>query len=438
MQMQQLKELLLQSLEHERAGVEVYETAIRCAVSEDLKHQWSEYLEQTHTHAALLESVLRKLEIDPEHPSPGRRIVRSLGNALVMAMETAKASGDRMAAQLVACECIVLAETKDHMNWELLTKCAEHPRRRSRPSKRPGARRGTGGRAPHPAADTVASCGSTRSGCRATLPPPEEMHACDRDQRRLKRSGRAQPLNVRRELSAAARRLSPRPPPPPSATPPPRGLRALIGTTPRRSSAAGDDWPAYRARFPACFAALLGTRDNGRWIIAPTDAHESNCITPAPDPGDALLRRSGEALIDFMPLTDDETKVDVVRIVRGLRGSVDFEMELVLRFAYGTAVPWVQRRDYGLSAIAGPDAVELHTRAELEGRDLTTRARFSVREGDSVPFTLSYHPSHAQPHFVADTRESLNKTVTTWREWSKRCLFDSKHERWNDAASFGR
>jgi len=126
MQMQQLKELLLQSLEHERAGVEVYETAIRCAVSEDLKYQWSEYLEQTHTHAALLEGVLRKLEIDPEHASPGRRIVRSLGNALVMAMETAKASGgDRMAAQIVACECIVLAETKDHMNWELLTKCAE-------------------------------------------------------------------------------------------------------------------------------------------------------------------------------------------------------------------------------------------------------------------------------------------------------------------------
>jgi GH15 family glucan-1,4-alpha-glucosidase len=96
-------------------------------------------------------------------------------------------------------------------------------------------------------------------------------------------------------------------------------------------------------------------------------------------------------------------------------------------------VPWVRRRDYGLSAIAGPDAVELHTQARLEGRDLTTRAKFTVRKGDSMPFTLSYHPSHAQPHFVPDTRESLNKTVTTWREWSKRCLFDCQHERWNDA-----
>jgi len=197
------------------------------------------------------------------------------------------------------------------------------------------------------------------------------------------------------------------------------------------------DWLCLpRFDSPACFAALLGTSENGRWIIAPTDAHESKRSYYS---GTAILETrfatsSGEAaLIDFMPLTDDETKVDVVRIVRGLRGRVDFEMELVLRFAYGTAVPWVQRRDYGLSAIAGPDAVELHTRAELEGRDLTTRARFSVREGDSVPFTLSYHPSHAQPHFVADTRESLNKTLTTWREWSKRCLFDSKHERWNDA-----
>ena len=123
--MQQLKELLLQSLEHERAGVNVYETAIRCAASEDLKHQWSEYLEQTHTHVETLERVLYTLEIDPAEPSPGRRSVRSLGNALIMAMETAKAAGNPTAAQLVACECVVLAETKDHMNWELLTKCAE-------------------------------------------------------------------------------------------------------------------------------------------------------------------------------------------------------------------------------------------------------------------------------------------------------------------------
>jgi rubrerythrin len=175
--MQQLKELLLQSLEHERAGVNVYETAIRCAVSEDLKYQWSEYLEQTHTHVETLEGVLRKLEIDSEQQSPGRRIVRSLGNALIMAMETAKAAGDPAAAQLVACECIVLAETKDHMNWELLTKCAE---------RLPGAQK----QALEEACEIVEEQEDehlyhSRGYCRelwldalglpAMLPPPEEM-----------------------------------------------------------------------------------------------------------------------------------------------------------------------------------------------------------------------------------------------------------------------
>ena len=123
--MQQLKELLLQSLEHERAGVNIYEAAIRCAVSQDLKQQWSVYRDQTRTHVRILEEVFRKLEIDPEQHSPGRAIVRGLGLALVTAMERAEAAGgDPSAVQRIACECIVLAETKDHLNWELLTKCA--------------------------------------------------------------------------------------------------------------------------------------------------------------------------------------------------------------------------------------------------------------------------------------------------------------------------
>jgi hypothetical protein len=178
MDMQQLKELLLQSLEHERAGVSVYETAIRCAVSNDLKYQWSQYLEQTHTHAQLLEGILRTLEIDPEQPSPGRAIVRQLGLALVSAMESAKAPGvDPTIAQLVACECIVLAETKDHMNWELLTKCA-------------GRLRGAPNQALEEACEIVEEQEDehlyhSRGYCRelwldslglpAMLPPPEEM-----------------------------------------------------------------------------------------------------------------------------------------------------------------------------------------------------------------------------------------------------------------------
>ncbi len=119
-----LANLLLESLEHERGGVKVYETAIGCAIAGDLKHEWSVYLEQTHMHAQILEQLLKKFEIDPEQPTAGRDNVRGLGDALVAAMEKAKAAGNPAAAQTVACECIVLAETKDHLNWELLTKCA--------------------------------------------------------------------------------------------------------------------------------------------------------------------------------------------------------------------------------------------------------------------------------------------------------------------------
>ena len=136
----------------------------------------------------------------------------------------------------------------------------------------------------------------------------------------------------------------------------------------------------------ACFAALLGGPEHGRWRISPAgDYRTSRRYVP----GTAVLETRFETatgictLIDFMPLTDDEEKIDVVRIVRGDRGEVAVTMDLVLRFNYGQAVPWVRRRDYGLSAIAGPDAIELHTPVQLVGRDLKTFASFAVREGDS-------------------------------------------------------
>lgn len=122
----QLEELLLQSLEHERGGVKVYETALQCVQSENLKKEWTEYLEQTREHVQILEGVFKKFELDPEKRSPGRQIVADLGAALVKAMRDAKAAGNRVAAQLVACECVVIAETKDHADWELLGKCAEN------------------------------------------------------------------------------------------------------------------------------------------------------------------------------------------------------------------------------------------------------------------------------------------------------------------------
>jgi rubrerythrin len=125
MEQAQVKELLLQSLEHERGGIQVYENAIQCALNEDLKEEWGKYLEQTRNHERILLRVFQELGLNAEEQSPGRGIVKQLGQALVQAMQTAKKSSKPDAAELVACECVVLAETKDHADWELITKAAE-------------------------------------------------------------------------------------------------------------------------------------------------------------------------------------------------------------------------------------------------------------------------------------------------------------------------
>jgi hypothetical protein len=122
----QIAELVLQSLDHEVGGVKVYETAIKCARNPDLRKEWKEYLEQTRTHVAALEAVCGALGLDPKRETNGRKIVRHLGGALVEAMNLALAGGDPAAAEIVACECVVLAETKDHLDWTLIGKCAEH------------------------------------------------------------------------------------------------------------------------------------------------------------------------------------------------------------------------------------------------------------------------------------------------------------------------
>ena len=121
----QLKELLLQSLEHERGGVLVYQTALECVLNADLKEEWEKYLAQTRNHVSVLVTACEALGIDPREMTPGRKIVHHNGTSLVVAMKMALANNDPPAAELVACECVALAEMKDHFDWQLIGQCAE-------------------------------------------------------------------------------------------------------------------------------------------------------------------------------------------------------------------------------------------------------------------------------------------------------------------------
>lgn len=123
-EMAQVHELLYQALETELGGVQVYETALRCALNEDLEKEWTKYHEETQRHVEIMTRVCESLGLDTATETPGRLVVRHQGESLVRAMEMALEAGDPAAAELVACECVVLAETKDHSNWELIGKVA--------------------------------------------------------------------------------------------------------------------------------------------------------------------------------------------------------------------------------------------------------------------------------------------------------------------------
>jgi rubrerythrin len=125
MNQEQLQELLYQALETEQGGILVYETALRCAINEDLKKVWTEYLAQTRNHETVVRELMAKLQLDTEKDTPGRAVVHHIGQSLVKAMEMALEDGSPEGAQPVATECVVLAETKDHMNWELMSRFAE-------------------------------------------------------------------------------------------------------------------------------------------------------------------------------------------------------------------------------------------------------------------------------------------------------------------------
>jgi GH15 family glucan-1,4-alpha-glucosidase len=181
-------------------------------------------------------------------------------------------------------------------------------------------------------------------------------------------------------------------------------------------------WPRFDSA--ACFAALLGTSENGRWLIAPVSA-SPNVSRRYLD--DTLIletefqTETGTAtLVDFMPATDG--KADLVRIVFGRSGQVKFRTELVIRFGYGAIVPWVTRaEDNTINAIAGPERMVLHTPAALYGEDLKTVGEFVVSTGQSVPFVLSYGLSFESPAAPIDPFAVLETTTEFWRQWTGRC-----------------
>ena len=170
-------------------------------------------------------------------------------------------------------------------------------------------------------------------------------------------------------------------------------------------------WPCFDS--DACFAALLGHEEHGRWLIVPRDAtarvrrryRQSTLILETRfECGEGAV-----TLVDFMPVNDGQC--NLVRLVVGERGSVTMCTELVLRFGYGAIVPWVTRLDDGtLRAVAGPDMVVLRTRAPLKGHNMRTVGEFTVAAGETVPFVLSYGSSHAPPPEPIDPQSALDTT----------------------------
>jgi GH15 family glucan-1,4-alpha-glucosidase len=187
-------------------------------------------------------------------------------------------------------------------------------------------------------------------------------------------------------------------------------------------------WPAFDS--DACFAALLGTPRNGRWIIAPSaEVTKSSrrywdntlILETRFETADGVV-----ALIDFMPPRG--TASDVVRLVRGVKGRVKLSMELVIRFGFGADIPWVKRTaDGALLAIAGQDMTVLRTPVETRGKDLTTVADFEVSEGQTIPFVLAYGPSHLPLPAPINPAQALQDTEDFWIEWCSHCTYEGEN-----------
>src|SRR4051794_13537909 len=190
------------------------------------------------------------------------------------------------------------------------------------------------------------------------------------------------------------------------------------------------DWLCFpRFDSDACFAALLGSPDNGRWLLAPTGSatnqrrylHDTLVLeTRWQTDGDNVAR-----VFDFMPPRGETP--DIVRIVEGVRGKVEFRSELTIRFGYGCVVPWVRQRTHEENtrvALAGPDALCFRTPAPTRGEDMHTISEFTVDEGERVPFVLTWFPSNDDVPERIDPEQALADTESYWREWSEACPLD--------------
>ncbi len=193
------------------------------------------------------------------------------------------------------------------------------------------------------------------------------------------------------------------------------------------------DWLcAPRFDAPACFAALVGTSDHGRWLLAPRGTvrrvqrrYRDQTLVLETD----FHTASGTVrVVDCMPPWEDRT--DIVRIVEGLRGRVSMRMELVIRGGYGAIVPWVRRVDGALLATAGPESLELRSGVPVRGKGFTTVASFTVERGERVAFVLTHFASHLPRPLPIDPDAAVDATARSWCAWSDRCSYDG---RWRDA-----
>ncbi len=191
------------------------------------------------------------------------------------------------------------------------------------------------------------------------------------------------------------------------------------------------DWLCFpRFDSGACFAALLGEPAHGRWKIAPHG--EVRRIERRYRPGTLVLETDFHTaegvvtVIDFMPSNPPSS--ELVRIVVGKSGAVNVSMDLVIRFDYGSVVPWVRRVGRDLVAVGGPDALRLCTDAPVHGKDFRTVSEFRVARGERVPFVLSWFPSHDRPPARTSAERALEGTTRWWRAWARRCTFEGEHE----------